>query len=167
MTAPSPRAAARRSGSPASRSAAGSGSSPAPAATSFHLVWPHTHATAVIEAWQAWAPAAPDELAASLLLAAGGDVGQPPLVNLFGAMLGTEAIVALVEHLPKGRVPGQSRELDFTPWGGAYNRVHDDATAFAHRGELFLLKHAVVVDPDASTAEREAARRWLAQVPGR
>jgi FAD/FMN-containing dehydrogenase len=67
---------------------------PAPAATSFHLVWPHTHATAVIEAWQAWAPAAPDELAASLLLTAAGDVGQPPLVNLFGAMLGTEADTA-------------------------------------------------------------------------
>jgi FAD/FMN-containing dehydrogenase len=209
---------------------------PAPATTSFHLVWPHTHAFAVIDAWQAWAPAAPDELAASLLLTAAGDVDQPPVVNLFGAMLGTEsdtaelidelvaragadptsaffkhasyretkgylaehgpgddhleetsqgqplqqghpfskseffrrplpveAIAALVENLPNGRAPGHSRELDFTPWGGAYNRVPAEATAFVHRDELLLLKHAVLVDPDASTAEREAGRRWLAR----
>ena len=210
----------------------------APDATSFHLVWPHIHAVAVIDAWQAWAPTAPDELAASLLVTATGDVEKPPVVNLFGAMLGTEsdtaelldelvalagvhpisafrkhmsyretkrylvelgaamasdqiegtsqgqpsqqghpfskseffrrplpteAIAVLVENLSEGRVPGHSRELDFTPWGGAYNRLRADATAFVHRDELFLLKHGVVVDPDAPTAEREAARRWLAR----
>jgi len=212
---------------------------PAPAVTGFHLVWPHTHAAAVVDAWQAWAPAAPDDLAASLLVTAAGDADQPPVVNLFGAMIGTEsdtaelldelvdragvdpvsafreqmsyretkrylaelgeamagnderlgetsrsepspqghsfskseffgrplpseAIAALAENLQEERVPGQSRELDFTPWGGAYNRVRADATAFVHRDELFLLKHAVVVNPDASTAEREAAGRWLA-----
>ena len=211
---------------------------PAPAATVFHFLWPHTHAVAVIDAWQSWAPAAPDELAASLLVTASGDADRPPVVNLFGAMLGaesdtaelidqlvagtgadptsafskhasyqetkrylaelgdsmasdddrfgetsqgepsqqghpyskseffrrplpTEAIAALVENLSKERGPGQSRELDFTPWGGAYNRVSADATAFVHRDELFLLKHAVVIDSDLSTAEREAARRWL------
>src|SRR5215210_3957839 len=41
---------------------------PAPAATAFHLLWPHAHATAVVEAWQAWAPAAPDELAATRII---------------------------------------------------------------------------------------------------
>ncbi len=213
---------------------------PAPAATAFHLLWPHAHAAAVVEAWQAWAPAAPDELAASLLLTTSGDIDRPPVVNLFGAMIGTEsdtmelldelvtrvgadptsasrkhmsyretkrylaelgdamagdddrlgepsrgepsveghpyskseffrrplpadALAALVEHLAKERVPGQSRELDFTPWGGAYNRVPADATAFAHRDELFLLQQAVVVDPGAPAAEREATRRWLAR----
>jgi FAD binding domain len=167
---------------------------PAPDATAFHLVWPHTQATALIDAWQTWAPFAPDELAASLLLTAPGDVDRPPVVNVFGAMLGTEADTAelldelvaragadpasvfskhasyretkrhLAEHGPgddrleqtsqglaprqghdfskseffgrplpteatamlmknvfEGRVAGQSRELDFTPWGGAYN----------------------------------------------
>jgi FAD/FMN-containing dehydrogenase len=212
---------------------------PAPDATSFHLLWPHTDAPAVIDAWQSWAPTAPDELAASLLVTATGDVEKPPVVNLFGAMLGTEsdtaellddlvarvgadptsafrkhmsyretkrylaqlgdemtdddqlgepsqgapspqghpfskseffghplpaeAIAALLENLSEGRVPGHSRELDFTPWGGAYNRLHADATAFAHRDEHFLLKHAVVVGPDAPTAEWEAALRWLAR----
>jgi hypothetical protein len=212
---------------------------PAPDGTAFHLLWPPTQAATVIDAWQAWAPAAPDELAASLLMIASGDVDQPPVVNLFGAMLGTEpdtsdllgelvarvgtdpisafhkqmsyrhikrylaelgdemagddqfgetlqgepsqqgypyskseffgrplpteAIAALVENFQKGRVADQSRELDFTPWGGGYNRVPADATAFVHRAELFLLKHAVVVNPDAPAAEREAARCWLAR----
>ena len=211
---------------------------PAPHGTAFHLHWPHTQAAAVIDAWQAWAPASPDELAASLLMTVSEDLGRPPVVNLFGAMLGTDsdtmelldelvaragadptsafrkqmsyrsmkrylaelgdamtsddqlgetqgehsqqghpyskseffglplptkAVAALVENLQKERVAGQSRELDFTPWGGAYSRVPTDATAFVHRDELFLLKHAVVVDPDASSAEREAARHWLAR----
>jgi FAD/FMN-containing dehydrogenase len=213
---------------------------PAPAATVFHLLWPHTNAAGVVDAWQAWAPNRPDELAASLLLTAPGHFDRPPVVNLFGAMIGTEpdttklldelvtrvgayptsafrkhmsyretkrylaqlgdamagdddrlgeasrrepsaeghpyskseffrrplpaqAIAALVEHLAKERVPGQSRELDFTPWGGAYNSVSADATAFVHRDELFLLQHRVVVDPGAPAAEREAARRWLGQ----
>lgn len=33
------------------------------------------------------------------------------------------------------------REITFTAMGGAYNRVAEDATAFAHRGERFLLEH--------------------------
>src|SRR5215207_9485065 len=83
--------------------------------------------------------------------------------EFFRRPLPAEAVAALVENFLEGRVSGQSRELDFTPWGGAYNRVRADATAFAHRDELFLLKHAVVVDPDESANEREAARRWLAR----
>jgi FAD/FMN-containing dehydrogenase len=38
-----------------------------------------------------------------------------------------------------------------------------DVLAFVHRNELFLLQHTVIVDPDTSIAEREAARRWLEQ----
>ncbi len=198
----------------------------APEATAFHLTWPDTHAAALIEARQEWAPAAPDEMAASLLLSAPSDPHSPPVVNVFGAMLGTgsdaeellgelvaqaraeptsaflkqgtyretkrylaehgpgeqmphghpfnkseffrrslpeEAIKSLLKNFSEGRVAGQSRELDFTPWGGTYNRVADDATAFVHRDELFLLKHAVTIDPNVCTAEREAARRWLSR----
>ena len=194
------------------------GTLPAPDATSFHLEWPHTEAPAVVEAWQGWAPAAPDEIAASLLVKAGDG---PPAVHLIGAMLGGEgetvalleelvsragadptssshrqasyretkrhlaevgdeaegavdghtfikseyfrrplpadAVAALVEHI--AQPAGKARELDFTPWGGAYNRISADATAFAHRDELFLLKHAVVVDPAAP----DDALRWLAR----
>jgi FAD/FMN-containing dehydrogenase len=201
---------------------------PAPAATSFRLAWSHEHAAAVLGAWQAWAPAAADELAASLLLTATGDPGEPPVVRLQGAMIGseadtaglleelvaragadpasasrthlayrqtkrylaelgdddhaeaspghsfskseffrrplpTEAVAALVEQLPRGRAAGQSRVLDLTPWGGAYNRVPADATAFVHRHERFLLKQEVVVPADATARDRETARRWLAR----
>jgi FAD/FMN-containing dehydrogenase len=199
---------------------------PAPDATRFHLVWPAERAAAVIDAWQATAPTAPEALAASLLITAGEDAGRPPVVNVFGAMLGSErataellgelvaragpdpasasfehasyretkrslaehgpgeerpgghgynkseffrgalppeAIATLVEHFAAARGPGQSRELDFTPWGGAYNRVPADATAFPHRDARFLLKHAVVVDGGAGVTERDAAREWLAR----
>jgi FAD/FMN-containing dehydrogenase len=200
---------------------------PAPAATCFHLVWPLAQAAAVIDAWQVWAPTAPDELDASLLLTAGGEPDRPPVANLLGAVhrteadtagllgelvaragvdpasasgrrmpyreakrylaelgdqlgessqedgllfskseffrrrLPTETIVALVENLSRGLVPGQSRHLDFLPWGGAYNRARADATAFVHRDELFLVQHLLVVDPHASTTETEGARDWL------
>jgi FAD/FMN-containing dehydrogenase len=203
---------------------------PAPASTAFHLVWPFSHAAGVIEAWQRWAPDAPDELAASVLITVPGNLDRAPLVNLFGAMVGTqsetsalldelvgrigtdpataalehgsyvqtkrylgglgdqfeeierdqtqpvhsfskseffehslpaEAVAALVEHLDEGRVAGESRELDCMPFGGAYNRVPADATAFPHRGARFLLKHTVVVDPEASRREKDAARLWL------
>jgi FAD/FMN-containing dehydrogenase len=210
------------------------GTIPAPAATSFHLVWPHTDAAAVVEAWQAWSPAARDELAASVLVKVGGEVERLPAVHLIGAMVGgesdtaellddlvarvgrdpttavhrhapyretkrhladlgdmlaaqgspdasseeghpfskseffrrplpSEAVAALVENLMNERPAEQSRELDFTPWGGAYNRIRADATAFVHRDELFLLKHTVVVEPPVSNAKRDEARRWLAR----
>jgi FAD binding domain/Berberine and berberine like len=79
----------------------------------------------------------------------------------FRGPLPSEAIAALVENLERDRAAGETRELDFSPWAGAYNRVPADATAFPHRAELFVLKHAAVVAGDASAAEREAARSWV------
>jgi FAD/FMN-containing dehydrogenase len=54
----------------------------------------------------------------------------------------------LVEQLSTDRRSGEARELDFSPWGGAYNRTAAPATAFPHRQERFLLKHGVTVKPD-------------------
>jgi FAD/FMN-containing dehydrogenase len=206
---------------------------PAPPTTVFHVGWPLLHAAAVVQAWQAWAPTAPDELDATLRLTA-GHAARPPVADLFGVVLGTEAeatglldelvarvgaepawasrrhmpyrdakryldgleavedheeradgnqpsppglifskseffrrplpweaIVALVENLARGLVRGHPREVSFLPWGGAYNRVPTDATAFAHRAELFLVQHLVVVDSDAATTGGDAARDWL------
>ncbi len=202
---------------------------PADELTCFKLRWPFTHAEAAIEAWQDWSPDARDELAASLLVNAGGDRDEL-VVTLFGAMLGTagettaaldglvgrlgaepasslleqlshraakrfltghapgadgedvaqrgepvmfakseffrrrmprEAVAALVDAFTAERATGQARELDFTPWGGAYNRTPAEATAFAHRSERFLLKHAVTLAGDSSTGERDTARDWL------
>jgi FAD/FMN-containing dehydrogenase len=63
---------------------------------------------------------------------------------------------ALVQRLTDDRRPGESRELDFSPWAGAYNRTPEDATAFPHRDAQFLVKHSVTVsggtDPTLATA---------------
>jgi FAD binding domain/Berberine and berberine like len=198
---------------------------PEPAATSFHLKWPYERAAALIAAWQEWSPKGPDELAASLLLTAGGEASADPVVHLFGSMLAGEtetaalldefvsvagadpgsserahmrygslksylaergpgdqedadgrpymksefcreplpagAVEALVELFVRGRRPGEARKLDFMPWGGAYNRLPADATAFPHREELFLLEHSVVVPADFDAAATDAARGWL------
>jgi FAD/FMN-containing dehydrogenase len=205
---------------------------PAPDATNFHLAWPFSRASALIEAWQQWAPTGPDELAASLKITAGGDLDRPPAVDVYGAMLGTradaselveglvsrvgsdatsaaltpmtypqtrkfwaelgdadggagersitkpteevwlyskseffgrplpgEAVGALLEAFVEGRTSGESRELDFMPWGGAYNRRRPEDTAFVHRDELFLLKQAVAVDPNAPSGTKAAAHQ--------
>jgi hypothetical protein len=39
--------------------------------------------------------------------------------------------------------------------------VPSTATAFVHRDARFQLKHAAVVDPQASTAATHAAHRWV------
>jgi FAD/FMN-containing dehydrogenase len=208
---------------------------PAPVVTVFQLTWPPAAAAAVVQAWQAWAPNAPDELDATLRLTAGGGE-RPPGVEVVGTVLDGEAdaaellgelvdgvgvdpvaasrrhmvhraakryleglgsvedrpersgpeqppqpshlytrseffrrplpgetVAALIEHLTNELVPGQSREVDFLPWGGAYNRVPADATAFAHRGERFLVQHLAMVGADAGPAEHDAARDWLAR----
>ncbi|WP_328472772.1 FAD-binding oxidoreductase [Actinoplanes sp. NBC_00393] len=55
----------------------------------------------------------------------------------------------LIARLLDDRRPGEERELDFSPWGGAYNRVPADATAFPHRDARFLLKQTATVAPGA------------------
>jgi FAD/FMN-containing dehydrogenase len=55
----------------------------------------------------------------------------------FRDLLPTATIEQLVAHFAGG---AGTRELDFSPWGGAYNRPAPDATAFPHRRERFLLK---------------------------
>ena len=171
----------------------------APRSTAFVLTWPHTAAATLLERWQAWAPGAPDELAASLLVNAAADPSEPPIVLSIGAMSGSEAETrellaelgdpagaqfhegsfreakqvlsglgedaapirlhsrseffarplpaeanaALIEQIATGRVAGEARELDFSPWAGAYNRVAPDATAFPHRDARFLLKQGI------------------------
>jgi hypothetical protein len=79
----------------------------------------------------------------------------------FRRSLPTGAIAGLLDNLVRGRMSGESRALDFTPWAGAYNRVPPHATAFAHRAERFLLKHELVLDAGASAAATSAGRRWL------
>ena len=199
---------------------------PAPAMTSFHFTWEPEHLPAVLAAWQAWAPDAPDTMAASLVVSTPADPALMPVTSFFGAAHGSEeADVALLEQfvdrvgepaatqthqraphretkrlladldvhgvprrpdahahsrseffarpldgatldalvalLTTDRRPGEERELDFTPWAGAYNRVAPGATAFPHRAERFLLKQTAAVAADADADDRVAARDWL------
>jgi FAD/FMN-containing dehydrogenase len=54
------------------------GTVPAPAATAFHLIWPHAHAATIVGAWQDWSPAARDEMTAGLRAYAPEDPDRPP-----------------------------------------------------------------------------------------
>jgi FAD/FMN-containing dehydrogenase len=95
------------------------------------------------------------------------DPSRPSIVfvksEFFRQPLPPEAITELVDVFATGRATGQARELDFTPWGGAYNRTRPEATAFVHRSERFLLKHAVALEIDTSKRERDAGQDWLAR----
>ena len=207
---------------------------PAPYALDFHLAWDFDRALAAVEAWQTWAPSAPDELAASLKLIAGGDPRQPPTVNVYGVLqvgdterpglvddlcdlvgadpvwrwsstlpfartrqmwaglpppgvafddlgsttavprpwmvarseffrrtLPTSVVESLLDELTRDRLARQERELDFMPWGGAYNRVDADATAFVHRDERFQLKHSATAGPDGPAEVKEGVHAFV------
>jgi FAD/FMN-containing dehydrogenase len=143
---------------------------PAPELRAFELHRPHEEAAELIETWQAWAPDAPDGVAVSLIVDDAGahvigtateDVDLPwdaPLRR--GTFRDTKRLLAertgpdvdtwsrsefFARPLPRETIEAlvteRRGELDFTPWGGAYNRVARDATAFPHRDARFLLKH--------------------------
>nr|WP_051819236.1 FAD-binding oxidoreductase [Streptomyces sp. NRRL S-920] len=206
----------------------------APRMTNFSYVWDIRHAATVIDAWQRWAPVAPDEMAAGLALTATDDVREPPFVEVYGAMLGNESdalrlLEQLVERVgavprstsckelsyretadfqagllsaanevvptPRGPVerqghrftkseffsrplpaeaverlvsvfvqdrrPGEYRGLEWAPWGGQYCRVPAHASAFVHRDQSYSLKHAVLVDGEASGHDKHAAHTWV------
>jgi hypothetical protein len=71
--------------------------------------------------------------------------GRPPRLRseFFARALPDRTLASLLTRL--GTRESMGRRLTFTAMGGAYNRVAADATAFAHRGERFLLEH--VADP--------------------
>ena len=76
---------------------------PAPDLTCFRLVWPLAKAADLLEVWQSWAPSAPDELAASLLLNVPADPERPPTATLFGSSLGAkDETERLLEELVVG-----------------------------------------------------------------
>jgi FAD/FMN-containing dehydrogenase len=83
--------------------------------------------------------------------------------EFFRRSIPMETISALIANLLDGVGRGETREVTFSPWGGAYNRVPADATAFVHRQERFLVQHLSSVDPGRSAADRNRARGWLAR----
>jgi len=81
--------------------------------------------------------------------------------EFFDRSLPPEAVAALVEHLVAGRTAGQSRELEFIPWGGAYGRVAPHATAFVHRRARFILRHTGYAVRRTTDAVRRDTLRWV------
>jgi FAD/FMN-containing dehydrogenase len=81
--------------------------------------------------------------------------------QFFAEPLPPDAITAFVETFAAERREGEARSVGFAPWGGAYNRPAPQATAFAHRDQLFSVEHIVVVDPSASETAKTAAREWI------
>jgi len=67
--------------------------------------------------------------------------------EFFSRSMAPRTLASLLARLGEPRASGR-REIAFTAMGGAYNRVAEDATAFAHRSERFLLEHiAEAADP--------------------
>jgi FAD/FMN-containing dehydrogenase len=78
--------------------------------------------------------------------------------EFFADPLPPEAIGALLDTFIADRFA--SRAISFAAWSGAYNRQPGDATAFAHRDQLFLIEHLATVHPTTSASAKRAARDW-------
>jgi hypothetical protein len=81
--------------------------------------------------------------------------------EFFDRPLPGQALAALAGHLAGQRTPGQDRSVMFAPWAAAYNQQPTQATAFAHRSQLFLVEHEAVTAPGAPAAAHRAARQWV------
>ena len=60
--------------------------------------------------------------------------------EFFSRSMADSTLTSLLTQLSDPSAMGR-REITFAAMGGAYNRVAEDATAFAHRSERFLLGH--------------------------
>ncbi len=90
-------------------------------ATTFSLRWPWSEAAAVIDAWQRWAPQAPDALTATCHLFAGGKDGAEPTVRVGGGFIGAQAeLTPLVAELQELGVGPPTQHSDST---GAYGEI--------------------------------------------
>ncbi|NEE01073.1 FAD-binding oxidoreductase [Phytoactinopolyspora halotolerans] len=79
--------------------------------------------------------------------------------EFFSRPMAHNTLGSLLTLLDEARPTPGRREITFTAMGAAYNSVAEDATAFAHRSERFLLEHiADESDPwvDASWATAHA-----------
>jgi FAD/FMN-containing dehydrogenase len=83
--------------------------------------------------------------------------------EFFRRPLDRPTLEALARGLTQPAATARSREVTFMPWGGGYNRVAPDATAFPHRHELFLIQHLLEADPGTAAAHHDPGRSWLSQ----
>ena len=85
--------------------------------------------------------------------------------EFFRRPLPPDAATALACSVVSDRVAGHTHEVSLTPWGGAYNRVPHDATAFAHRAEAYLADTSLVAGEGSPGARRRTARSWVTIAP--
>jgi FAD binding domain/Berberine and berberine like len=83
--------------------------------------------------------------------------------DFFRRQIPPDAISHLIANLTQNTAGTHKREIAFLPWGGAYNRVAADATAFPHRKEQFLVQHLLELTANASASDRNSGRAWLAR----
>jgi FAD/FMN-containing dehydrogenase len=100
----------------------------------------------------------------------GGNGAELPGIQVkrsefFRRPLPPDAAAALARSVLAGREPGRAHEVSLTPWGGAYNRVPPDATAFAHRAEAYLVDNTVVTRADVQGARLRLDRSWATIAP--
>jgi hypothetical protein len=89
--------------------------------------------------------------------------------EFFSHSLAHGTLASLLTQLADPRAVGR-REVTLTAMGGAYNRVAEDATAFAHRSERFLLEHIAEagdpwVDGSWATAHADGSGRVYPNFP--
>jgi FAD/FMN-containing dehydrogenase len=89
--------------------------------------------------------------------------------EFFAHAMSDRTLASLLTQLGDPRTRGR-RQLTFTAMGGAYNRVAADATAFAHRGERFLVEHIAEaadswVDRSWATAHADGSGRVYPNFP--
>ena len=89
--------------------------------------------------------------------------------EFFSSAMSGSTLASLLAQLGDRSITGR-RQLMFTAMGGAYNRVAENATAFAHRSERFLLEHIAEpgdpwVDGSWATAHAEGSGRVYPNFP--
>jgi FAD/FMN-containing dehydrogenase len=89
--------------------------------------------------------------------------------EFFSDTISDRTLASLLTQLGEPRASGR-RQLAFTAMGGAYNRVAEDATAFAHRSQRFLLEHVAEpadpwVDRSWATARADGSGRVYPNFP--
>ncbi|GCF08396.1 FAD-binding oxidoreductase [Dictyobacter arantiisoli] len=97
----------------------------------FTLSWSWSNAAAVLDAWQNWAPSAPDELWSNCLLLTSSDGQGDPLVRINGVYVGDlgplntllQQVIDKVGVAPTGRYSNTTSVLDTMLYeAGCYNK---------------------------------------------
>jgi FAD/FMN-containing dehydrogenase len=89
--------------------------------------------------------------------------------EFFSHSMAPRTLASVLTQLGESRTTGR-REITFTAMGGAYNRIAEDASAFAHRSERFLLEHIAEagdpwVDGSWATAHADGSGRVYPNFP--